>query len=116
MFLRQDFRESIDSCAESRNENSQNLQDTRDGYLYKEFESRNILAEGAKRITFSWYTDGVDIFKSSKFKIWHFLLTVNEVHYQERFKLDNIILTGLWFSESDSIPDLFLQSMVQSKN
>lgn len=61
-------------------------------------------------ITFlSWYTDGISIFKSSKFSIWPLFFVINELSYKERTKKDNIILPGLWFGKRKPNPNLFLR-------
>lgn len=41
-------------------------------------------------------TDGVPVFKSFKFSLWPFFLTINEL-YKERIKKKNIIFAGLWY-------------------
>lgn len=46
-------------------------------------------------ISLSFFTDGVPVFKSSKFSIWPLFCTVNEVSYDKRSEF--IILHSLWF-------------------
>jgi hypothetical protein len=48
--------------------------------------------------TFSLFTDGVSPFKSSNVSLWPIYLTINELHYSDRFKLENVIL-GKFYSK-----------------
>lgn len=50
-------------------------------------------------ISFSWYTDGVPVFKSSKVSFWPLFLTINELPFHMRQKKENTILAGLWFGD-----------------
>ena len=59
-------------------------------------------------ISFSWYNDGVQVFKSSKFYFWPLYLVINELPYEKRFKKENLILAVLWFGEEKPFPNLFL--------
>lgn len=44
-------------------------------------------------------TDGVPIFKSSKFSILPVYLMINELPKKERKLTENMMLCGLWFGE-----------------
>ncbi|KAL7304253.1 hypothetical protein TKK_0003447 [Trichogramma kaykai] len=67
-------------------------------------------------LTFSWNTDGVPIFKSSKMSIWPFYLMVNELPYKLRIKKENVILAGLWFGVEKPSENLFMESMIEQLN
>lgn len=47
-----------------------------------------------------WNTDGIPVFKSSKFAIWPLYFVINELPYKERISKDNMIFAGLWFGSS----------------
>ena len=61
-----------------------------------------------------WYTDGVAVFRKSKYNIWPFYLIINEVPFKKRFNLENVILGGLWFGEKKPKPNLFLKPIRDS--
>lgn len=66
------------------------------------------------RISLMWYTDGIQIFKSSKRSIWVLSLIILELPYEERYKLKNMLLVGLWFGEKKPQPNLFLEPFTKS--
>uniref|UniRef100_A0ABD2W6M6 Uncharacterized protein n=1 Tax=Trichogramma kaykai TaxID=54128 RepID=A0ABD2W6M6_9HYME len=82
-------------------------QDVYDGSIYKEF--LQTIPSDEIWITFMWYTDGVRIFKSSKYNIWGFFLIILELPYTERYKVENMILVALWFGEKKPVPNIFLK-------
>ena len=67
-----------------------------------------------RNISFTWYTDGICIFKSSKFSIWPFYLMINELPFDERTKEENIILAAIWCGEEKPIPNLLLEPLLAS--
>ncbi|CAD6207103.1 GSCOCG00012699001-RA-CDS, partial [Cotesia congregata] len=60
-------------------------------------------------ISFTWNTDGISLFKSSKFSLWPFYLTINELPFKDRTKKENLLLAGIWFGVKPQ-PNLFLNS------
>lgn len=50
-----------------------------------------------RKISFIYNTDGVPIFKSSKYSLWPLFLTINELPYSHRFHRDNMLLAGVRF-------------------
>lgn len=49
-------------------------------------------------LSFTFNTDGVNIFKSKKkSSLWPLLMVVNEVPKEHRFKRENMIVAGLWY-------------------
>ena len=48
-------------------------------------------------ISLLWNTDGVPVFKSSKYSIWPLYFIVNKLPIHKRWNRDNMILGGLWF-------------------
>lgn len=55
-----------------------------------------------------WYTDGIQIFKSSKNSIWGFFLAILELPYIDRFKIENVLLVSLWYGDKKPSPEFFL--------
>ena len=46
------------------------------------------------------YTDGVNTFKKSKYAIWPIFLVLNDLPYNLRYKISNIIICGIWYGDS----------------
>lgn len=65
-------------------------------------------------LSFMWYTDGIRIFNSSKNSIWGFFLVILELAYGARYKVENILLVGLWFGEKKPNPNIFLEPLKKS--
>lgn len=85
--------------------------DIYDGQIYKHLMARgNILAE-VNNISFSWYTSGIKVAKSSDIEIWPFYLTINELPFIERSKQENVVLGGIWFGPRKPVPHLFLKGI-----
>lgn len=86
----------------------ENIEDIYDAEIYQELSSPGNVLHDRNNISFTWYTDGIPIFKSSKFSIWPVYFVINELPYQERFKKENIILVGLWFGDEKPEPNMYL--------
>ena len=55
-----------------------------------------------------WNTDGVPVFKSSKFSIWPLYFIINELPF-ERTKREDMLFAGLWFGDTRPFMLIFLQ-------
>ncbi|XP_034935156.1 uncharacterized protein [Chelonus insularis] len=97
MFARQNFFESLQMRFERRNGNNL-ICDIYDGKLYKDAYDSGFLSN-RNNISFTWYTDGIPVFKSSKISAWPIYLTINELPFEERKKRYNTLILGLWFGE-----------------
>ncbi|KAJ8683858.1 hypothetical protein QAD02_019650 [Eretmocerus hayati] len=86
--------------------NVNNYEDIYDGGIYKFIRAR--FADIITNLTLMWNTDGVALFRSSKFNIWPLYLVINELPYSERFKKENVIFAGLWFGYTKPNPCMFL--------
>ncbi|RMZ98668.1 hypothetical protein BpHYR1_010421 [Brachionus plicatilis] len=73
---------------------------------------RKIKQNFAKFITLTINTDGMSIFKSSKTSIWPIYLTINQIKKNERFKLANVIVAGLWVSKYKPNFHFFLKPII----
>ncbi|XP_044585098.1 uncharacterized protein LOC123265424 isoform X1 [Cotesia glomerata] len=59
-------------------------------------------------ISFSWYTDGIPVYKSSHISLWPFYLTINELPFNERKKRENTLLLGYWFDDKKPYMNNFI--------
>lgn len=114
LFKRSPFYKNISTHRFNREKSDiSNIEDIYDGSVYKHLESSGFLSS-KNNISFTWNTDGVPIFKSSKFSIWPFYLVINELPYELRMKKENVILAGLWFGIKKPQPNLFLSTFTDS--
>ena len=86
-----------------------NIEDIYDGELYKRHTGINGILSDERNISLTWNTDGISVFKSSKFTLWPLYFVVNELPYKERISKDNMIFAGLWFGNSKPSMLTFLQ-------
>lgn len=63
-----------------------------------------------------WSTDGISPYESSKLQIWIFLFSINELPYEDRFKPENLIISGLWHESNKPEFNLFLQKPKEELN
>lgn len=97
MFSRENFFNSLQKRFE-RPLIDDVITDVYDGELYKTWTTNGFLSS-SNNISFSWYTDGIPVFKSSKIGTWPIYLTINELPFDERKKSYNMLLLGLWYGE-----------------
>lgn len=112
MFLRSGFYDKL-NYRFTRAKNN-NYSDIYDGSVYKQlFENQGILSS-RNNLSFMWYADGVQVFRSSKFSIWNFVLVILELPLVERYKPENILTAGLWFGDHKPNPNVFLRPIKNS--
>ena len=58
-------------------------------------------------------SDGIPVFKSTKFSIWPLYLAVNELPPNHRFLRKNMLLWGVWFGAEKPDMNTFLTPFVQ---
>ncbi|KAK3929174.1 Protein piccolo [Frankliniella fusca] len=110
MFLRPGFMNSLSYPQRREKVNENNIEDVYDGEVYKNF-IRTICARGVnihRILRFMWNTDGISIFKSSKFSVWPFFLSILQLPPEERFKKENVVVAGLWFGKQEPHTNLFV--------
>ena len=107
------FYDKLKRTLPLRNSNECIFRDIYSGSIYRTLSQLNNFVSDFC-ISFMWYTDGVQIFRSSKFSIWAFILVILELPFEERYKLENIILVGLWFGEKKPQPNIFLEPFLES--
>lgn len=96
-------REAVRTC----------VSDIYDGKIYRQLMSPGAFFSSSFGLSFMWYTDGVQVFKSSKFSFWPFFLVINELPYKDRFKIQNLIFGGMWFGYHKPRPEMFLRKIYE---
>lgn len=89
------------------------ITDIYDGRLYQMWMNNGFLSN-PDNISFSWYTDGIPVFKSSKTNIWPLYLTINELPFEERKKRENTLLLGYWFGDKKPHMNMFIYKFRES--
>ena len=97
LFSRKGFYNSLNHRFVRTKKNGDKIEDIYDGAIYqKQLKSEGFLSQ-RNNISFTWNTDGIPVFKSSKYGIWPLYFAINELSPQKRWRSDNILLAGLWF-------------------
>lgn len=78
----------------------ENLEDIYDGNQYRKYFQGGGILSDQRNISFTWNTDGIPVFKSSKLAIWPLYCIVNELPYAQRIRRSNMIFAGLWFGST----------------
>lgn len=101
LFNREGFVDAIKHRFSKIKRNKSNIEDIYDGEIYKKLSTNNgpLSEHYPFNVSFTMNTDGVPIFKSSKFSIWPVYLMINELPKKERKLTENMMLCGLWFGE-----------------
>ena len=89
-----------------REKNNFELRDALDGSLYQYSHKENCDLS----VSFNINTDGAPLIKTNNFSIWPVLGSIVELNHSSREKFDNIIIFGMWLS--DSKPSLKFFDMV----
>lgn len=112
MFKRRNFFEDLQyRFRADRKSSPDNIDDIYDGSVYKGMMNNGGFLSNPNNISCMRYSDGVKVFKSSKFSIWPFCLVINELCFKKRSQPQNILLAGLWFSRSKPNSNLFLKPL-----
>ncbi|XP_053387539.1 uncharacterized protein LOC128551126 [Mercenaria mercenaria] len=112
LFKREDFKTGLDYRLQRNKQSSENIEDVYDGLSYKKLMLD--FDQSATNLTFTFNTDGVPIFKSSKTSIWPVFLMINELPFKMRANRDFMILAGLWCGQSKPDMNLFLTPLIKS--
>lgn len=107
MYQRENFHDLLSQHLHHPVRPDGSISDIYDGALYKEWMANGFLAN-PNNISFSWYTDGVPVFKSSETGVWPIYLTINELPFEERKKIENTLLVGLWFGDQKPAANSFV--------
>lgn len=96
-----------DICFQANNSNRIGIKDMYDGTLYQILRSES--EEDFLTLTFN--SDGVPVFRSSKFNVWPILCCVNEIPPESRDK--HVLLCALWFGSKKPEMSCFFQPFVK---
>lgn len=110
MFNRPGFYTSL-SHRFSREKNiDNNIEDIYDGSIYRTYLERDSIFDlkCLNNISFTWNSDGIPLFNSSKYGVWPLSLQINELPIKVRNKVDNMILVGLWHGPKKPVANLFM--------
>ncbi|KAK3910876.1 GMP reductase [Frankliniella fusca] len=113
LFLRPGFVEQLMYRFNRVKKHAVNYEDIYDGNVYKEQIENGFLSH-VHNISLMWYTDGIQIFKSSKFGVRPLFFSINELSYKARTLKENTLLCGLWFGKLKPKPNLFLKPFRQT--
>ena len=91
-----------------RNTQSANISDITSSVLYRELVEQHNFSSNDLSLT--WNTDGVPVFKSSRFSIWPIQSSINELPPHLRGK--HILLNGLWSGDKKPAMNTFLKPFV----
>ena len=108
-FARPGFFDFLKKRFFRRKKDEHNIEDIYDGELYRKHSGVDGILSNEKNISLMWNTDGIPVFKSSKFSLWPLYFIINELPYKERINRDNMIFAGLWFGSSKPNMLTFLQ-------
>lgn len=106
MYGRRDFLNSLQRRFD-RPDHPNVISDVYDSQLYKHWVN-NGFSSNPHNISFSWYTDGIPVFKSSKISTWSIYVSINELPCEERKNKNNTLLLGLWYGEKKSHFNTFI--------
>ena len=99
LFSRDGFYEKLQYRFTRQKSSNANIEDIYDGRIYKKMFDDGLLSN-PNNISFTWNTDGIPVFKSSKCSLWPIYLSINELHVKQRMRRENMIFAGLWYGES----------------
>ncbi|XP_077862770.1 uncharacterized protein LOC144344828 [Saccoglossus kowalevskii] len=101
LFGRQSFVNSLKHRFTRLKKGENCIEDIYDGQLYTNLSDKDgpLSSKYPYNISFMWNTDGVPVFKSSKYAIWPMYLAINELPPKVRRLKENVIFSGLWFGE-----------------
>ena len=101
LFSTSDFREGLKHRQTRIKKSVNSIEDVYDSSQYKLLSHGGgpLSYEKTSNISFTFHTDGVPIFKSSKTSMWLVFLMVNELPFGMRKKRENMLLCGLWFGK-----------------
>lgn len=109
LFNRKGFYNGLSHRFNRVKHNPNNIEDIYDGHRYRELMKPGNFLDTPENISFTWNTDGIPVFKSSKFSIWPLYFVINELPLQKRWSQKNMILGGLWFGPQKPNMLTFLQ-------
>lgn len=83
-----------------------NFEDILDGAKYKALSQPGQVLSSTKNFSYSFNTDGAQVFKSAKTSVWPIHAMINELTPNVRQK--HMFLAGLWYGKRKPDMNLFL--------
>lgn len=93
------------------NRSRESISDIFDGNIFERCREQGISIEDVLTITAN--SDGVRAFNSTPNSMYPILAHINEIVPEQRFKVDNVLLCGLWFGRSAPTMSLFLKPFLK---
>lgn len=116
MFKRDGFYDSLGHRFSRTKLSNDGIEDIYDGYLYQRHMGPNGFLRNRNNISFTWYSDGAAVFKSSKLSIWPLFLSVNELPYRSRLLKENVVMCALWCGPVKPPGNLLLGTLLEGMN
>lgn len=116
LFAKEGFEEKLMFRFNRHKKSHDSIEEIYDGKVYQKFTTCNGPLSDSRNISLMWNTDGIPIFKSSKFSVWPFYCVINELNFVERTKRENMIFAGVWFGDSKPSMLTFLQPLCDTLN
>lgn len=110
LFAEEDFRNKLVSF-QKRKKTNDDIEEMYDGEHYQHLFMSEFFSE--HDISFTWNTDGVPLFKSSKTSMWPLFLTINELPFAIRRNPENLLLVGLWIGPKKPEMLTFLDPFIE---
>ncbi|XP_072019667.1 uncharacterized protein [Amphiura filiformis] len=113
LFGRDGFFEKLQHRFNRKKSTENNIEDLYDGKIYKNMFDNEGPLSNPYNISFCWNTDGVPVFKSSKFSLWPIYLSINELDVKYRMRKENMVFAGLWFGDSKPVFPRFTEPLLR---
>ena len=106
-FKRPGFYENLQYRFKHQKKYSDHIEDIYDGCIYKKHFENDGFLSNTDNISFLWNTDGIPLLKSSKISIWPIFLVINELESKHRYKSENMLFAGIWYSSKNPEASFF---------
>ncbi|XP_033126933.1 uncharacterized protein LOC117124703 isoform X2 [Anneissia japonica] len=83
-----------------------NMEDIYDGEIYQRLCEPGQPLHNVNNFSYSFNSDGVPIFKSSKYSLWPIYIMINEL--PPKLRMNNLLLAGVWLGKSEPQMNTFL--------
>ena len=80
LFAKEDFKEKLMFRFNRHKKCHDSVEDIYDGEAYQKLTTCNGPLSDPRNISLMWNTDGIPIFKSSKFSVWPFYCVINKLN------------------------------------
>jgi len=112
LYSRPGFKDKLQYKSIRVKKNLDNIEDVYDSSVYKEAET-GVLGASANNISLTFYTDGIAIYEVSSYSLWPCMFTINELPPNDRHKIENVLIGGLWGGDSKPHPNILLLPQYQ---